>query len=74
MKQAILDFAKSVGYTDIEYIGEWNGYKCYEGFIDGDEIVPTGLPLIILYDEKAGVIRMSTPEEAMAQLASANTE
>ena len=68
MKKAkITEFAEKNGYDGAEYIGEWNGFKCYEPYFDGDDITAVGLPLLILVDKDEN-IRMSTPAEALQQL------
>lgn len=67
--QNIIEFAKLQGYDDIAPLGKWRGYDCYEPiFAASDEDCPaaTGLPLLILV--KDGTIRMSTEEEAFAQM------
>ncbi len=57
-------FAREQGYAAAEYICDWNGWRAYEPFFEGEGTAFVGLPLVIL--EKDGLIRMSTPEEAFA--------
>lgn len=71
-KSDVIKFAEEQGYKSVEYIGKWNGFDCYEPILiddDSEEPTLTGLPLLILV--KDNEIRMSTPEEAMKQLADA---
>lgn len=68
MNKKIEEFAISQGYTTATYLCEWNGFDCYEPIVDEKEISFIGLPLLILVDKK-GNIRMSTPDEALQQIA-----
>lgn len=66
----ILDFAKKEGYDHIRYIGKWRGYDSYEPLVKGaskENPAIIGLPFTILV--KGDMIRMSTAEEAMEQIA-----
>lgn len=67
LKKEIKNFAKYHGYEDAKYIGKWREYKVYEPIFSKGEISYIGLPLVILVNKK-GEIRMSTDEEAMANL------
>lgn len=57
------DFARKNGYAGARYLKKWNGYLCYEPFMDREEMCCIGLPYVILV--KCETIRMSTDEEAM---------
>ncbi|MEG2668870.1 MAG: hypothetical protein RR957_00220 [Oscillospiraceae bacterium] len=59
----IIIFAREKGYDRVEYLKDWNGYKCYEPIMEHEDVVFIGLPLVILV--KDNYIRMSTPDEAM---------
>lgn len=63
----VVEFAKNHGYNGAKYIGNWKEYKVYEPYVSGNDISFTGLPLVILVNDK-GEIRMSTSDEAMATL------
>lgn len=68
-KDKIIAFAKKEGYDDILPLGKWRGYDCYEPVFKGtseEEPAIVGAPLIILVKGKE--IRMSTEEEAFAQM------
>lgn len=67
MDDIIQKFANEKGYKSASYLGVWNGFKCYEPILDTEGVLFIGLPLMILEDN-AGNIRMSTTEEAMEQL------
>lgn len=58
----IIEFAKANGYKGAIFLKKWKDYNCYEPSM-GDGVQMVGLPLVIM--EKDGVIRMSTPDEAM---------
>ncbi len=63
----IKQFATQQGYSDVTYLGQWEGFDIYEPlFGDPDEPVFVGLPFTIMV--KGDTIRMSTPKEAMEQL------
>ena len=72
MRQAgkeIIAFAKANGYDGAIPLGKWRGYDAYEPTFDGadeDSVVCVGPPLMIL--AKGDEIRMSTAEEAFAQI------
>ena len=73
--QSIIEFAKQQGYDDVAPLGQWRGYDCYEPILNtADEEYPaaTGLPLLILV--KDDTIRMSTAEEAFAQMEDMESE
>lgn len=61
-----LAFAAEQGYDDVRSLGSWQGYDAYEPVFHGDEPAVVGLPLMILVRD--GQVRMSTPEEAFAQM------
>lgn len=63
----ITKFAQEHGYKGAKYIGNWKEYKVYEPYVSGNDISFTGLPLVILVNDK-GEIRMSTSDEAIATL------
>lgn len=63
----ITKFAQEHGYKGAKYIGNWKEYKVYEPYVSGNDVSFTGLPLVILVNDK-GEIRMSTSDEAMATL------
>lgn len=65
-KERIIKFAKEHGYENIEYLGKWQDYDVYEPIFDEENVSFIGLPLVILV--KNSIIRMSTAEEAVAQL------
>lgn len=68
-KKEIIAFAKKQGYDGISPLGKWRGYDAYEPTFNGtDEETPAfvGPPLMILV--KGNEIRMSTVEEAYAQI------
>ena len=67
VRSEIIEFARQHGFFSAEYVGEWNGYKCYEPIISENEISFIGLPLLILEDDK-GILRMSTPGEGYQQI------
>ena len=67
LNKKIDEFAQNNGYKGAKYIGNWKEYKVYEPYIDNKKVSYTGLPLVILVNNK-GEIRMSTPDEAMAIL------
>lgn len=72
-KDKIIAFAKKEGYDGVLPLGKWREYDCYEPTFDGsDEENPAcvGPPLIILV--KGEEIRMSTEEEAFAQMEEAD--
>lgn len=72
-KEKILEFAKKNGYDDVEPLGKWREFDCYEPIFDGtseEEPAIVGLPLIILVN--GDEIRMSTEEEAFAQMEEAD--
>lgn len=60
----ILNFAKRLGYSRIDYEGKWQGYDTYAmGFISPvGESVYVGLPFYALV--KDGEISRSRPDEA----------
>ena len=60
-------FAQEHGYKGAKYIGVWKNYKVYEPYIDDKQVSFTGLPLVILVNEKDEIC-MSTSDEAMATL------
>lgn len=62
----VIAFARAQGYESAEGLGRWRGYDAYEPIPHGDEQVFTGPPLMILV--KGEDARMSTPEEAYAQI------
>lgn len=57
----ILEFIKSKGYDDVEFLFEWKGYEVYECIIDSEEPVIIGLPYKTLV--KGNEIRLSNKEE-----------
>ena len=67
-KKKVLAFAKKQGYDDVRHIGKWREFEAWEPFMksDDDGFPCIGLPLLILV--KGDKIRMSTEEEAFAQL------
>lgn len=72
-KDKIIEFAKKNGYDDVEPLGKWREFDCYEPIFDGtseEEPAIVGLPLIILVN--GDEIRMSTEEEAFAQMEEAD--
>lgn len=74
-KQKIIAFAKEQGYDDVSPLGKWREYDAYEPTFKGtDEGTPAfvGPPLMILV--KGEEIRMSTVEEAYAQIDEAEDE
>lgn len=68
MNKTIEEFAIRNGYKTASFLCKWNGFDCYEPIVDEDRISFVGLPLLILVD-KQGNIRMSTPDEALQQIA-----
>lgn len=74
-KEKIIAFAKEQGYDGIAPLGKWREYDAYEPTFKGtDEENPAivGPPLMILV--KGEDIRMSTVEEAYAQMDEAEDE
>lgn len=68
-KEKIIAFAKKQGYDGVSPLGKWRGYDAYEPTFEGtSEDTPAfvGPPLMILVKGKE--IRMSTVEEAYAQI------
>lgn len=65
--ETVLHFAKSNGYDNAKYLGEWNGYTVYEPtFKDNEEDHIVGYPLSILVkDDK---ITFTTEEECFEVL------
>ena len=63
----ITKFAQEHGYKGAKYIGDWKEYKVYEPYVSENNISFTGLPLVILVNDK-GETHMSTSDEAMAIL------
>lgn len=71
--EQIVAFAKKNGYDGVEPLGKWREFDCYEPVFDGtteEEPAIVGAPLIILV--KGDEIRMSTEEEAFAQMEEAD--
>lgn len=69
LKKDIIAFAKENGYDDVAPLGEWRGFDAYEPLFEGstaDNPACVGPPLMILV--KGDTIRMSTVEEAYAQI------
>lgn len=66
--EKIIAFAKKQGYDGISPLGKWRGYDAYEPTFKGTDEEPAfvGPPLMILV--KGNEIRMSTVEEAYAQI------
>ena len=62
----IKDFAKSNGYDNAKYLGEWQGYKVYEPTFNDDKTHYVGYPLSIL--QKDDKIRFTTEQECFAVL------
>lgn len=74
-KNEIIAFAKKQGYDGISPLGKWREYDAYEPTFKGtNEETPAivGPPLMILV--KGNEIRMSTVEEAYAQIDEAEDE
>lgn len=74
-KQQIIAFAKKQGYDGAVPLGKWREYDAYEPTFKGTtEEAPAivGPPLLILV--KGEEIRMSTIEEAYAQIDEAEDE
>lgn len=73
-KEKIIAFAKKQGYDGISPLGKWRGYDAYEPTFKGtgEEPAFVGPPLMILV--KGNEIRMSTVEEAYAQIDEAEDE
>lgn len=67
MNKEIEKFAVEQGYKSAIFLCKWREYDCYEPIVDDEAVVFVGLPLLILVDEQ-GMMRMSTPEEAMQQM------
>ena len=65
LKKDVTKFAIENGYKGAKYIGKWKEYKVYEPYMDRNDVSYTGLPLVILVNDK-NEIRMSTSDEAMA--------
>lgn len=68
-KDKVIAFAKKQGYDGAVPLNKWRGYDCYEPtFTESSAENPAivGPPLIILV--KGSEIRMSTVEEAFAQM------
>lgn len=67
--ERVNQFAILNGYYGAEPLGKWRGYDIYEPIMspnkDGD-ISHIGLPLLIMV--RGDLIRMSSPEEGLAQL------
>lgn len=54
-------------YDNVEYVGDWKGWKVYEPFIINDDRVKIiGLPIFVL--EKNGKIRLNKHEESLVIL------
>ena len=67
--EKIVAFAKENGYDGVEPLGKWREFDCYEPVFDDtteEEPAIVGAPLIILVNGEE--IRMSTEEEAFAQM------
>jgi hypothetical protein len=62
----VVAFAKSRGYVDAIYTGEWNGYDVYEPIAAKDKLTVVGLPYSILV--KDGEIRSTTRDEVFKVL------
>lgn len=74
-KKDIIAFAKKNGYDDVLPLGEWRGFDAYEPIIGSateEDPACVGPPLMILV--KGDTIRMSTVEEAYAQIEESEEE
>lgn len=63
--EKVLAYAKANGYDGAEYLGLCEGFFCYAPFFNhpaGEAVPPTGVPSLILVDQK-GNMRFSFPEE-----------
>lgn len=67
LKNKINEFAQKDNFKGAKYIGEWKEYRVYEPYMSNNETSYTGLPLVILVNEK-NEIRWSTPDEAIATM------
>lgn len=64
--EKVLAYAKANGYAGAEYLGQYEGFFCYNPILDypnSEEVPPTGLPTLLLVNRN-GDIRSSSPEEA----------
>lgn len=73
MKPEIVEFAKSKGFEDTQYICDWRGFKCYELILRKGRVSFTGMPLLALEDSE-GNIRMSTAKESFEWLSDMSEE
>lgn len=49
MTEKLKNFIKKHGYDNAVYLGEWNGWSCYEPYCeDSSEPLITGLPTTIM--------------------------
>lgn len=74
-KKQITAFAKKNGYDSVAPLGKWKEYDAYEPIFKGateKDPAAVGPPLLILV--KGDTIRMSTVEEAFAQIADSDDE
>lgn len=67
--EKVIEFAKKQGYESVEKLEKWKEYDVYEPIYKNDEVSIIGMPLLILV--KGEEIRMSTVEEALEQLSTA---
>ena len=60
----INDFAVEMGYQDVKYVGEWNGYKVYRPIVLKNQTKPLciGHPFKILVNDKE--VRFSNIKES----------
>ena len=64
----IIQFAQQHGYSNVEYIGKWRGYDCYDPIMSENGLIPRiGLPLFIIVEDN-NTIRMSTSDEAFKRI------
>jgi hypothetical protein len=68
--EKIKAFAREQGYDDVMYLTKWRGYDCYEPIFKDTEVAYVGLPLMIMVQGET--IRMSTVDEALAQISEQN--
>lgn len=65
--EKIQEFADKNDFGKVVKSYPWNGYECYEPYVEDDEELPTvGEPIVILV--KGDTIRISTPKESYDRL------
>ena len=60
----VIKLAKTIDLKIVKYIGHWKEYKVYDAYMSKKECSYTGLPHMILADNR-GNIRWATGEEVM---------